>query len=443
MDDHVKVTLTLDASKARVRSCETMVLTPSVKAGTHRHRFPPIAIEGRNHKRSSERARAFGARRLFPRPQITIRAGDKGNNNSITYTAQVAFAEWMKDAELELCQGVHGCARSIVDTACYLLGDNLIGDPLYNLIVPEVEEIKNRDRTGKAFLEFPAGEATILPRFRRNQQELNKINRAITQLNSNPDAIVTGITLRGFASPEGSFALNKSLSERRTQALRVYLQRQHRISSDMFEVNAEGEDWVGLRQLVMASRMNDRDKRAIVAIIDTRVDPDVKEQRLKQLQGGAQWNEMFNRFFPQLRRVDYALHHTIRPFTVEEGKEKIKVSPEEMSLNEMFMVANSYGVGNPEFKKVFEIAVRVFPQDTIANINVAAVALGQKDLRTARRHLAPYTDVPKAWNNLGMLYMLEGKYPQAHEYLTKAKEQNTAEEAAKNLVLLNKWMKKE
>jgi len=320
------------------------------------------------------------------------------------------------------------------------LGENLIGDPLPNFIMPKVEEVKNRDVIGKAYLEFPAGESVIQPKFRRNASELSKISKAISQLSKDPDAIITSIELCGYASPEDSYAWNSELSEKRTQALKRYLQKQFKYDDDMFDVSSGGEDWDGLRKLVAASKLSD--KKAILAIIDSNDDPDTKEAKLKKLKGGAAYKTLFNDYFPKLRRVDYDLHHTVRAFTVEEGREKIKKEPEQMSLNEMFMVANSYGKGTPEFNRVFEIALKVFPQDTTANINAAACALTRSDAKTAHRHLDTYADIPEAWNNLGVLCMIEGKYEEAKEFLTKAKAQNIAEEAEANLILLNKWMKK-
>jgi outer membrane protein OmpA-like peptidoglycan-associated protein len=435
----LQVSLTVNAAQSNVPSREAQVLTPVVKTKSKEHQFPPIAVQGSNHSKVNARTQAFGGKLPYAEPQLTLKSGDKESGEA-TYVSYAKFEPWMKEAYLEVCEETHGCAGCTADRKCYPMGENLIGEPLPNFITPEVEEVKNREKTGKAYLEFPAGEAAILPKFRRNAKELSKISRAISLLSKNPDAIVTGISLRGYASPEDSYAWNEELSEKRTQALKRYLQRQLKYGDEMVEANTGAEDWEGLRKLVAASKL--RDKKAILAIIDSDDEPDGKEAKLKRLRGGAVYRQLFATYFPKLRRVDYALHHTIRAFSVDEGREKIKTNPEQLSLSEMFLVANSYGAGTPEFNSVFEVAIKVFPQDTTANINVAAVALAKKDFRAAHRHLDPYADTPEAWNNLGVLHMLEKKYPKAQEFLTKAKEHNTAEQAEANLILLNKWMKK-
>ena len=81
----------------------------------------------------------------------------------------------------------------------------------------------------------------------------------------------------------------------------------------------------------------------------------------------------------------YKLAHcrTIANFKVDEGKEIIKTQPQYLSLNEMYLVANSYPKGGDDFIKVFDIAVRMYPDDEVANLNAAAVALSKKDLPDA------------------------------------------------------------
>lgn len=437
--EQLQVSISVDVSRSNVPSREAQVLTPVVKTKEKKSEFPPIAVVGRNHSKVNERTQAFGGELSYKTPQLTLRGGGEGDT-AVAYVAYVKFEPWMKEAYLELCEETHGCAGCTADKKCYSLGENLIGDPIPNFVMPEVEEVKNREKTGKAYLEFPAGEAVILPKFRRNARELGKISHAINQLSKNPDAIVTGISLRGYASPEDSYAWNEELSEKRTQSLKRHLQKQFKYDDEMIEANTGAEDWEGLRKLVASSKL--RDKRAILAIINSEAEPDAKEQRLKRLKGGAVYRQLFGSYFPKLRRVDYNLHHTIRAFSVDEGKEKIKTNPEQLSLNEMFMVASSYGKGTPEFNHVFEVALKVFPQDTTANLNAAAVALNKKDTKKAHHHLDAYADVPEAWNNLGVLYMLEGKYPKAKEFLTKAQQQKTADEAEGNMILLKKWMRK-
>ena len=77
----------------------------------------------------------------------------------------------------------------------------------------------------------------------------------------------------------------------------------------------------------------------------------------------------------------------VRGFSIDEAKEIINKRPQQLSLDEMFRVAQTYESGSEEFKEVFEVAVRMFPEDPTANINAAAIELQQGNWKQAERYL--------------------------------------------------------
>ena len=106
---------------------------------------------------------------------------------------------------------------------------------------------------------------------------------------------------------------------------------------------------------------------------------------------------------------------------MNEAKEVIKRRPQNLSLNEMFMVANSYPAGSQEFVDVFEVAVRMYPENEIANMNAAAAAILRNDLVAAERYLNKVNSKePEYINSLGVVALLKGDYDQAGEYLKVA-----------------------
>ncbi|MDR1092167.1 MAG: hypothetical protein LBL79_13925, partial [Prevotella sp.] len=107
-------------------------------------------------------------------------------------------------------------------------------------------------------------------------------------------------------------------------------------------------------------------------------------------------------------------------------------------LNEMYIVANTYEVGSPEFLKVFEVAREEFPDDPVANLNGAAAALAKNNLREAERYLKlsdPST--PEYANNMGVFQMLKGNYREAETSLKQA-EKEGIQAATNNLRELKK-----
>lgn len=106
-----------------------------------------------------------------------------------------------------------------------------------------------------------------------------------------------------------------------------------------------------------------------------------------EISGGDVYRFMLREWFPALRHSDYLVKYTIRNFTVEEAKELIYTDPRQLSLEEMYRVAQSYEPGTPEFNEVFEIAVRMYPDDPVSNLNAANAALMRRDAEAAHRYL--------------------------------------------------------
>lgn len=109
-----------------------------------------------------------------------------------------------------------------------------------------------------------------------------------------------------------------------------------------------------------------------------------------------------------MRHSDYKVSYTIRPISVEEAKELIYNDPKQLSLDEMFRVAQTYETGSAEFKEVFEIAVRMYPDDPVSNLNAANSALLNGDTAAAHRYLAKAQEGPERRLAEGVAAWLEG-----------------------------------
>jgi predicted Zn-dependent protease len=178
-------------------------------------------------------------------------------------------------------------------------------------------------------------------------------------------------------------------------------------------------------------------KGAILSIIQT-YSGEMRKDRLKALGGGTVYQRLLQEYYPRLRRVVSRIEYTVRKFDVEEAKQIIKEHPQQLSLDEMFLVANTYPEGSKEFKEVFETAVCIFPKDPVANLNAAASALLDKDLARAERYLQKAKkNTPAYYNNLGVLSMMQNKTARAKNLFRYAAESKLAA-AMENLKELKK-----
>lgn len=81
------------------------------------------------------------------------------------------------------------------------------------------------------------------------------------------------------------------------------------------------------------------------------------------LKGGEPYRYIIREFCPLLRKAICKIDFDVRNFSIEQAKEVFKSRPQNLSLNEMFLVANTYEKGSQEFIDLFETAVKLYPDD--------------------------------------------------------------------------------
>ena len=76
------------------------------------------------------------------------------------------------------------------------------------------------------------------------------------------------------------------------------------------------------------------------------------------------------------------------------------------------------------------MAVRLYPDNPVANLNAANTALSRKDLPAARRYLAKAGDTPQAVYARGICALQEKDYPEAETLLKQAQSAGITEAGA-------------
>ncbi len=203
--------------------------------------------------------------------------------------------------------------------------------------------------------------------------------------------------------------------------------KEYGFKDELFEVQSTPEDWEGLRKYVEEN--NIEQKEEILAIINAATDKDMdaKELRIRKL-NPIVYNKLLKEVYPSLRHSDYVVHYVVRGFDVEEAKRIIKERPQQLSLQEMFLVAQTYENGSEDFIHVFDVAVRMFPEDPTANLNAAAIELQQGSLQRAAQFLEKANpELGATLNNKGVLKLLQGDVDAAENLFKQAKAKGIAE----------------
>ena len=418
--DSVVIRMNLNLSGMEVGRNRSIVVTPLFYAEGEEEWLPAIEVMGRTRYLYYQR----NEESLYADSPYTIIKKDKNATQQVGYQVSVPYRKWMDRASLVVAEDTCQCGEVSKGNSILLAQADLVFTPRLAYISPQAETRKARALSGEAYLDFPVNKTVIYPEYRRNTAELAKIRATIDTIRTDKDFSITRISLKGYASPEGRYAANVRLSEGRTDALKDYLMGEYGFEASLFRTNAGAENWAGLRKYVAQSGLED--KEAILAIIDSEEEPDAKEQRIRR-EHAASYRTLLQDCYPALRRTDYTVDYVIRGFNVEEAKEVIKTRPQNLSLQEMFAVAQTYQPGSEEFNHVFDVAVRLYPADPIANLNAANALLERKEAAQALKFLDKAGDTPQADNARGVAMILLERYDEAEQYLHRAAQAGVSE----------------
>lgn len=413
---YLTVKMNLDLNKLDVDANRAVLLTPRLVNGTDSLDLPAVGIYGRRRYYYYVRN---GIGSISGESETIYRASSKPD--SVAYNNLAEYEEWMDGATLKFHRSDWGCCHEIVAEYEGILGRHREAFfPELIFVQPKAEIMKSRSLSGSAYIDFPVDQTVIYPDYRRNTTELGKIQATIDSVRNDKDVTITSVWLKGFASPESPYKHNTELAIGRTAALKKHIGQLYHFADSIIQTDYEPEDWAGLRRYVEQSNINCRAE--ILALIDSNMEPDAKEAKIKRTYPD-EYRFMLQNFYPALRHTDYRIDYNIRKFNkVEEIKRIMAEQPQKLSLNEFYLVAGKYEPGTDEFTDVFETAVRMFPNDEIANLNAANAAIRRDDFATARRYLDKTGDSAEAVYARGALAIREKDYDTARRYLGKAKE---------------------
>lgn len=432
----------MDLSNMKLSAQQMATLTPVIVSndGVESHQFAPIIIAGKKRFKILNRSQAFGTATLSAEPMYTERrCNDK--LQTIDLYLRVPYQKWMHEARLVIKEKVTGCIDCDSGQDEYTVMASILNElfiPKYELsyVVPPVEPLKQRTETHSAFLNFEVDKYVLLRNYKNNINVLTEIDRIVNEIQYDPNLTVTEFTVVGYASPEGNFNSNMALSKNRAFAFVDYLKDKLNVNESLLTVEWKGEDWNGLSKVVAESSIPER--QAVLDILDNTPEVILRKQKLKTLNGGITYKFLLREYYPSLRRNDYSISYVARPFNVEEARTLIKTKPQYLSLNEMFLVAETYPKNSKEFKEVFDVAARVYPDNPIAQLNTASLELENGAVNVAIERLMKL-DVPEAWNNLGVAYVMNKDYQKGKEYFEKAAEAGV-KNAVYNAGQLTKWL---
>lgn len=412
--DEMKLSLTLDASKLPSHRDREYWITPVLVAenGADSVEFAPVLISGRNryyaHLRNDDLDGASMTR--------------SGKNALVNYSGAVPRQPWMANATLKLNSMQCGCCSKVIDEYSDPIARmrHVQYEPVFGYATPVASGEKEFRLEGTAFVNFPVNRTELYPDYMTNPAELRKITGTIDSVRNDKDITITSIFIKGFASPEGSYANNVRLAKGRTQTLKQYVEKLYSFAPDFIKTDYLPEDWPGLKTYVQGSALQDRD--AILDIIDSDLEPDAKNAKI-QASFPTEYQFLLRDVYPSLRHSDYVINYTVRKYTtLEEILKVLHETPQKLSTEEFYRAAQSMEEGSEEYNEVFETAVRMYPSDKAANLNAANSAMRRGEYARAARYLDNAGSGPEVAYAHGVLAALQKDYDKAETCFADAQK---------------------
>ena len=417
--------MNVDPAKLDQRTNSRVELYPVIYSAdsTHRVALPSLTVAGRNMFYST-------LRNVDTRQPTTLYRAGRGK--VVNYSHSVPYEDWMEVCTVGIeARNTGCCGEPKGDELVPVAGVDLRPrrfQPHFAYVAPLDTATKRFNLSGRANVRFIVNKTNIDWKYANNYVELDSILRTVNAVKDNPDANVDSIFLKGFASPEGPYDNNVRLAQGRTEVIKEYVRKNSTFPASVYHTASVPEDWDGLRRWVESSSLGD--KEAMLAFIDDKSIPAPVRNDEFRRRFPKDYPFILDNVYPPLRHTEYRITYTVRKYlNVDEIREVMRTRPYNLSQNELFLLANSYTVGSPEYDEVFEVAVRLFPENTTANLNAANKAMHRGDYAAARRYLDRAGDTPAAIYGRGVLLALEGKYTEALPLLRKAQTLGIAEAA--------------
>ena len=433
INNRMDVSMTVDMSQMRVKSNHSLRVTPYLTDGKEIVQMPAIIIDGRRrsivHQRLSDEQ--------FPSSDIYVRRHNR-ETESLNYEYNLPYESWMQSAEFALREEWCAChdipysediitiaeTSAVTPTKAADVMD-IIPQLKMAYAIPKEESEPMASTTMNIY--FPVNKSQINLDFMGNKETSELIKKAMESNN------IEAIKLMGYASPEGPYAFNSNLAQKRAEQTNKYLV-DNNLTKITSTITSAPINWAGLREMLLKSYISNYLK--IVEIIDSNeIKPQDKNRIIKE-RYPVEYKFMLRTWYPKLRTTAITIDHKVKPKSINEAKATLNTNPSALSLADIYLIALSYEKGSKEWNDMIILAVENFPNINEARVNAANVAMANGDYNKAESYLNGVPqNMPEAMNSRGILAMANGNYAEAQKLFEEAQKAGVSE-ARYNLSLL-------
>ena len=369
--------------------------------------------------------------------QPVVYVGEKAKENGqvVSYKeggryTQVASFEYVPEmAKSELfLQITAKVGKKVVEMPLIKIADGVVSTA--KLAVANAEEVKPQITADKfqriiqevqeADIRFLIQQSTLRNSELRSQ-EMKDLHAAIKDADTTVNKAINKLEVAGYASPDGDVELNTALADARQAKAEKYLQKQLKKAkvNATIESNVTAEDWAGFQKAMEAS--NIQDKELVLRVLSMYTDPEEREAQIKNL--SAVYKTIADEILPALRRSRLILTTDLIGKSDEEIAALAQSDPRALTVDELLYAA-TLTQDLAQKMAIYNKAAELFPTDYRAYNNIGMIYYMQGEVANARRSFAKALQIdaanPDVNYNAGIAALAENDLVQAEQYLGKA-----------------------
>lgn len=292
-----------------------------------------------------------------------------------------------------------------------------------------------REEKQEAGIKFLVNQANL----RKSELQNNSIQefvRMLKRINQDRERLnLRNVEVKAYASPEGGFAFNDKLANKRQATGETYVKGQLKANKISTGIDAgyTAQDWDGFQRLVQASNIQDKD--VILRVLSMYKDPQERETQIRNMSEG--FRELAFAILPELRRARLIINYETIGRSDDEITAQYKQDASKLTADELLYLATL--VDENEQAKVYETTAKLYDKDYRAYNNLATLAIKKGDKETALRYLEQAlridSNASEAFANMGLLYLSEGNIEEAERNIARSANANTTQYAVGALAL--------
>ena len=269
-----------------------------------------------------------------------------------------------------------------------------------------------------------------------NTVSIRDLGKILREINDNEETrALQNIEVSAYASPDGKYAINEKLAEKRQDVSANYLKgelKKIQMNADV-DTKFTAEDWDGFQELISKSNLQDKD--IILRVLSMYKDPEEREEQIRNM--SEVFTDIKESILPELRRARLIVNYEIIGRSDDQILAQYKEDPSKLSVEELVYGANKLVTDDETRRQWNETLARQYPSDYRAFNNMAQVAITNGQTELAQTYLKQAASINKnaaeVNTNLALLALKEGNVAAAESYLAKGSGSDTFKEVMGNL----------